>query len=365
MNDSPSPAPIQYEALVAEFQDGLLNALRCHAASLEFLETWVPDEDPVRSILNMAESAEIAGCAEIAVQVRRDTLPNDRDDELLAALAALGDPVIRPDADTGGVVVTVTALGGLSSLQHVHPSLRAGVQRRLATINHEGAAPEGEGLVVRVAAPDGPVELAVSVDPETHFIRAARHKQSRDPVERALLDVLCAVIEGTPVDDAADHGPIRAMAALMEPGAPRPVPGILHPVNADPAFGPALRLAHRLRDEYRAGGGMAEDRNEFDPSPAAAWTAAEPAVRIARVADATVAFLTEIKRPAGTLAVLRIDDDLQGRPVRVIATFGPQTPAGDKPDLMRALERRLKRDVEGMLQLYHEQRKDENTIRRL
>lgn len=367
MNASPTPAPIQYEALVAEFQDGLLNALRSHAASQEFLETWVPDEDPVRSILNMAESAEIAGCAEIAVRVRRDTLPDDRHGELLALLSELGDAAVRSDAETGGdeVLVTVNALGGGSPLQHVHASLLPGVQRRLTAIAYEGSPPEGEGVIVRVAMTDGSAELAVLADPETHLIRAARHRRSRTPVERALLDVFCAVIEGTPVDDAADHGPIRALAALTDPGAPRPVTGILHPVNADPAFEPVLRLAHQLRDEYRARCGMAERYNEFDPPPAASWTELDHAARIARTADATAAFLTENNRPADWVALLRIDDDLQGRPVRAIVTFSPETPPGDKPDLMRALERRLKRDVEGMLQLYHEQRKDENTIRRL
>lgn len=361
---APLSAPLPYEALVAEFQDGLLNALRGHGAAQEFLEMWVPDEDPVLGILNMVESAEAAGCPAIAVRVRLDTLPAARHAELEGLLAGLGIATVRTEEGGGTALVTVAALGAGAALQHLHPALRAGVGRRLAAIAHEGTLPETAGLL-RIAATDGPAELAVLVDPATHLVEKARHDQGRGPVERALLDALCAVVEGTPVDDAADHGPIRALAALLDADAPRPVPGILHPVNADPAFGPVLRLAHRLRDAYRARGTLAERHNEFDLPPSAGWTLLGADARAARVTEGIAAFLDAAGRPADAMALLRIDDDLHGHPVRVVATFGAGVAAGDKPDLMRALERHLKRTVEGTVQLYHEQRRDENSIRRL
>ena len=50
--------PIDYEALVESYNDRLLNQLRSHGVDHAFLEMWVPDEDPVNSILNMVEAAE-------------------------------------------------------------------------------------------------------------------------------------------------------------------------------------------------------------------------------------------------------------------------------------------------------------------
>ncbi len=364
MTANASLAPIQYETLVAEFRDGLLNASRCHTASQDFLEIWVPDEDPVRGILNMAESAEAVGRPDIAVRVGLDTLPTERHGELLGLLSALGHASIDAGADGGGVVVTVSALGVGSALRRVHHSLRQGMHRRLAAIDHEGALEEAEGLV-RVAVVDGSAELIVLIDPDTHLIEKARHDRGRGPVERALLDVFCAVIENTPVDDAADHGPINAMAALRDGDAARPVAGILHPVNADPAFVPLSRMAHHLRDAYRERSGMADRRNEFDPPPDARWLALTDAEREERLAAGIIAFLDGIGRSRDSISLLRLDDDLNGRPVRAVVSFAAAVTAGEKPDLMRALERHVKRSVEGRVQLYHEQRKDENAIRRL
>lgn len=368
MSASPPPALIQYETLVAEFEDGLLNASRCHTASQDFLEIWVPDEDPVRGILNMAESAETVGCPDIAVRVRLDTLPVDRHGELLGLLSALGNAAIHAAAETGAdddnVVVTVSAMGADAALRQAPHLLRQGMRERLTAISHEGVLAETDNLM-RIAASDGPAELAVLVDPDTHIVKVARHNQARGPVERVLLDTLCAVIENTPVDDAADHGPINAMAALSEAGAARPVPGILHPVNADPAFIPVLRMAHQLRAAYQAQSGMADRRNEFDPPPGAQWLALTGARREERVAAGISAFIDRTGRSAEAVSLLRLDDDLHGQPVRALIFFGETVAAGEKPDLIRALERHLKQTVEAKLQLYHEQRKDENAIRRL
>ncbi|HYH22868.1 MAG TPA: hypothetical protein VD995_30020 [Azospirillum sp.] len=349
--------PIRYETAVAEFENGLLDALRGHATSHDVLEMWVPDEDPVRSLLNMVESAESCGAAEIAVAVRRATLPDGRDGELLALLAELGTAAIVPDGD--GIVLRVTGLGAASAVRGAHPSLRGGIQRRLAAIGHEGALPDDAGCH-RLGAVEGDITLSILVDPADHTVRAARHGGATNPVERAILDALCAEIEGTPLADAAEHGAIRALGALHDPDLGRPVPGILHPGNADPAFAPALRLIHALRDRYEETAGAPPGYNEFDRPPTDAWLALSDAERQARVAAAVADFAPD------TLRVRGLEADLHGHPVRVVVNFAEGgLAAADKPVLMRALERHLKRTVERSLQIHHAALKDQNAIRRL
>jgi len=51
-----------YEDLVEAFEHSLLHQLRGHGAAVPYLDTWVPDPDPVRSLLNMLEAAELAYC---------------------------------------------------------------------------------------------------------------------------------------------------------------------------------------------------------------------------------------------------------------------------------------------------------------
>ncbi|PWC40654.1 hypothetical protein [Azospirillum sp. TSO35-2] len=356
-------SPIQYETLVAEFESGLLNALRGHGVGFDHLEIWVPDEDPVKGILNMAESAEALATPDIAVAVRRSTLPAARDGELLALLSQLGSASITPAGD--GVVVVVRGLGMASALRNVHHGLRDGMLRRLAALKHEGRLEPQDGLV-RIAVDEGPAQLCVLVDPDAgHIVRAASHAGARNPVERAILDALCSAILDTPVDEAADHGAIRALASLRPPETTRPVAGVLHPVNADPAFVPAVRMAHAIRNDYWARMNLPPRYNEFDRLPSTSWLALDGAERMDRVSAVIAAFLAEAGQAEGAIRLLRIDDDLHGQPVRVLVTFGDGIAPNEKPSAMRALERALKLGVEQTLQLYHEQLKDQNAIRRL
>jgi hypothetical protein len=65
---------IDYEQVVSQFESALLTQLRGHSSDVEFLEMWVPDADPVKSILNMVDCAEISGIDKIQVAVSEATL---------------------------------------------------------------------------------------------------------------------------------------------------------------------------------------------------------------------------------------------------------------------------------------------------
>jgi len=86
-----SEQAINYENLVASYEDRLLNQLRSHGVDLDFLEMWVPDEDPVASILNMAEAAGAFGAEKFSLRVSSETLPQGKYDALRAALEPVSD----------------------------------------------------------------------------------------------------------------------------------------------------------------------------------------------------------------------------------------------------------------------------------
>ena len=83
-------ALFDYEALVADFNQKLVTQLRSHSTDTQFLETWVPDEDPVKSILNMVESARSAGCDRMRIRFTETTMNSGKRQELLAAISELG-----------------------------------------------------------------------------------------------------------------------------------------------------------------------------------------------------------------------------------------------------------------------------------
>lgn len=90
-----SAQPINYEELVASYEDRLLNQLRGHGVDLEFLEMWVPDEDSIVSILNMAEAAGAFGTEAFSVCVSEQTLPAGKRSTLQSTLEEISSVEIE------------------------------------------------------------------------------------------------------------------------------------------------------------------------------------------------------------------------------------------------------------------------------
>ena len=100
---------LDYETLVHSYEDRLLNQLPSHGVDQEFLELWVPDEDPVTSIIHMVEAAEASGEKEIFVRIRHSTLAYDRAETLKSALSEFGIVFFESDAES--ITIYVSGLG--------------------------------------------------------------------------------------------------------------------------------------------------------------------------------------------------------------------------------------------------------------
>lgn len=94
-----SEQAINYENLVASYEDRLLNQLRSHGVDLDFLEMWVPDENPVASILNMVEAASAFGTENFSLRVTTESLPPEQHGALRAALKPISDVEIDGHGD--------------------------------------------------------------------------------------------------------------------------------------------------------------------------------------------------------------------------------------------------------------------------
>lgn len=101
-------AALDYETLVRAFEEALVTKLRGHGAEAEYLEMWVPDADPVKSLLNMVEAAEAYGREEIAITVAAETLSEAQVNALLALLGDIGVPQVS--AQGAGRLIEVTGL---------------------------------------------------------------------------------------------------------------------------------------------------------------------------------------------------------------------------------------------------------------
>jgi hypothetical protein len=64
---------IDYEAIVAQYEKDMEEKLRGFRPAHEFLEMWVHDEDPARSLLNMAEAAQTSGLEHLDIYIGERT----------------------------------------------------------------------------------------------------------------------------------------------------------------------------------------------------------------------------------------------------------------------------------------------------
>jgi hypothetical protein len=341
----------------------------------------------------MVEAAQAAGLPSVTIRLGPATAAAVPAARLQALAGGLGRVVAAP-ADGGALAVTVTfAAGGAAAadagmraaveraeraraerdrrlaardraaVEGAAPELpaqyRAAVERLAAAApTHEGTLDEAPGTVLANATHDA-VTLAARIDPATHVVREARHGGGRGE-GRTLLDGLCAGIEGKPILEAAYHGVVRLESALRDPGAARPVAGVVTPESGAPAFRPLVALLRALLADYRRRTGFAERDSRWEPEPTPAWRALTHGERLERLQRTLDEAAVELGLAAGELRCLRLEKN-----VRVTVELPVTLPPAHKAKLLMALEGVLKRRLEPTLHLYQEELRDRHKLRRL
>lgn len=354
---------IDYDFLVAEFENSLVTTLRSHRPAEEYLEMWVPDEDPVKGLLNMIEAAQIAGRDGIRIKVKLATLPADRHDELRDLAVEIGTTDIRRAGDHA--IVTIDGMQGGSDFDVVSEPFHAALKAAYAQLVHEGDPGAAAAGQIRVEVEEGAVRLTAIVDPSAHRIIDARHGGGATAVDRSLLDLLCGLLVGMTMQEAADHAAIKLVDRLRSLDSQRPVPGILMPQNADPAFALPTRLARRLRAAYGEATGHHATRNFFETAPSAAWVGLTLAEKTERVTATLAGYAAAEGIATGEVHLDSIEPNLLKDDVRIIVTLGDGIDQARKPSVARGLEKLLKRQIDAKLELYCTEVKDRNAIRRL
>jgi hypothetical protein len=383
---------VDYDQVTGGYETGLNTQLRGFRGGARFLEHWVHDPDPVKSIVNMIEAAETAGLADVTVVLGARTqgaVDMARLDKLAAELGQ-----VAKEERQGGLALTVrftraaTPVAGLGAEARdrarrareardarlraqaqavtrrapsagLHPIYLDAVARILAApVGHEGTVEATPGLERLEVGRDGWV-LSALVDPATHRVRAARHRGARGDT-RGLLEGLCAIMEDKPLLECADHGVIRLEHRLRDRAQPRPVAGVVTPESVEPAFAPLTAAVRDLLAEYRRRTRYAESDNRFEPEPSPAWRALGQEQRVARVQATLDDLAARRGLKPGDVVCTRLD-----RSTRATIEFRVELPAQKKALTMMSLERGLKDALEGAIHLYQEEMHDKNKIRRL
>ena len=222
-------------------------------------------------------------------------------------------------------------------------------------INHSA-----DGATQTFTGSEDGIKLSVSVDSGSSrlIIREARHEGSTDAVTARVLDKLCTIIVGRPLQEAADHGAVYIAAALPEDCAP--ITGIRTPRNAGPAFVLAELLMRKVHAAARHHFNVGHRENAWYVRPTADWLSKDETSQAEVLKPIITAFLRANGSGKDEIWICRIE-----RGTRVTIAFGDKVSYAVKPKLMMLLEQRLRRETGNPLELFMEEMKDANKIRRL
>lgn len=96
---------LNYDELTADFNNKLVTQLRGHSSINEYLESWVPDEDPVKSVLNMVESAILGGATDMCIRFRASSMSESQRTELLSKLSKFAKASVADGGEVCDLII--------------------------------------------------------------------------------------------------------------------------------------------------------------------------------------------------------------------------------------------------------------------
>jgi hypothetical protein len=349
MNSDPV---VDYESAVAAYMENLSTVLRGFrpAEDLQFLDTWVPDEDPLLSILGIFESAKAAEIPAVTVRVGSQTLASLDLAAIESASATLGCPEFQVGADAA---ILTLWFDKPDSLREVSRFYRSALQVITTREFEGGIEPETDAILA--IASHGNLKLMAQVVGERHIVAKARYTGTGTSIERRLLERLCPILEGKPIIEASDHAVIDLEFNLRDHSLSAPVPGVIMPENSDSMFALPIQLVRDLLADYRRQTSFTDTENFYVRPCSPRWRRLSREQRQAEVAAALATF-----SGASDLLIGTIEGDR-----RVIFEIAPDTAKEINGSRLLQLEAHLQQSVEPVLQVHLQAKADLNTIRRI
>jgi hypothetical protein len=232
-----------------------------------------------------------------------------------------------------------------------------------ATDLHDGSGQEPVGHApapeVTFVAQEGGIQLSFTVDASRRqIVRGASHTGATDAQTIRVLGQLCGIVVGRPLQEVADHGVIYTAAALPEDCAP--ITGIRTPRNAGPAFALAERLVRLIHADALKHFNVGHRENAWYIRASADWLAKNEIEQASVLKPLIADFLSTNGLTDSDIWICGIE-----RGTRVTIAFSEAISYSLKPKLMMEIEQRLRQETGDPLELFMEEVKDANKLRRL
>ena len=387
---------INFDEITSNYESGLVDKLRHFGLEGEFLETWVPDPNPVKSVINLADSAAEAelGSA-IELRLPRQTIEGKILDDLVDQLMKTLDVAV--DITVEHTIIVLSGFDKVSeqSLRGTSPRItaedstdldsakavtRASIpkaqlspvttepvtnslydQQSPLVISHRTKLQSKEGWCLLEDEHDG-LLFQARVDLDSHLIESVAFGGDVPATLEALLEQFCTLITGLPILEAADHGVARLEFALRGSYSQRPVQGIVLPGTVDQRFALLQDVIRNILSKYRRITSYSNASNNYDVGPSKLWLDCSDQERKQRLQAVYAPILRKMGLSSIEIEILEIEYD-----VRVLVRFSGQLAKleTDKQALLMDLEKAMAEQIDGRLELYLEPVRDISTLRRL
>ncbi len=388
---------IDFDEITSNYELGLVDKLRHFGLEGEFLETWVPDPNLVKSVINLADSAAEAELdSTLELRLLRQTIEDRALDNLVDQLMKTLDVAVDHTAEhivivlSGFDKVSENSLRGVSqrikledptdvdsvntftpvSTQKAHLSdVRAEPatnslydQQFPLLISHRNRLQSKEGWCLLEETYDS-ILFQVQVDLDSHLIQRVGFGGNVPATLDALLEQFCTLITGLPILEAADHGVARLEFSLRGDYSQRPVQGIVLPGTVDQRFALLQTVIRNILSEYRRVASYSNTTNDYDVGPSNLWLDCSDQERKHKLQAVYASILGKLGLSSiEEIEILEIEYD-----VRVLVRFSGQLAKleTDKQALLMDLEKAMAEQIDERLELYLEPVQDISTLRRL
>jgi hypothetical protein len=344
---------LSYEDVVEAYHNNLEIQTRGFSAGSKWMESWVPDDELLPSLLNLIDAAQLGGIDSLVVTLRLETLGDTPPQSLCTALRHVAQvSVIERD---GQVELQASQLQHLAKFTDVRDYYRGALLARHADLRFQSAPPRGAHAFT---GSEGTFWLQTDEDGNRVIGAGYAPAPAASAPCVAAMDVLCSLICGLPLIEVREHALVKLEYRLRDSEQPPPVQGILLPQNGDALF---LRIGALLQGLLRSMGAWQKSEiNFYDTKPSKDW--------VGLGADGRVAACQKIL-DAASERLLAYDKGIfvvdSRRSFAVTVRFHGDAPVATKRRAALQIEKLLRFECDPRLEVFCLEMKDRSEKRRL
>ena len=380
---------ICYEDLVKKFNSQLVDKLRLHGSDDEVLSLWVPDDDVKKSFHNLVSALHEAKKEDFKISFSKDIMSQNLIDELqlhyarklnidfhadenriFCFISKIQESTFKgallKEAQPPEIVIEVdynyaevfqhNVLDGLSSVMNEF-SKKNMFNKPLLNENND---------IIITSSVKG---LSISISFNTKDLTLDNYSYSgkNNKKVKAICEMIGKIGIGLPVHDFCQHIVLKSIHEFfaLSPNFDRPA--ILLPNNVGFEFMFVNKVIQNiyLKLLEKKINGVQNKINFYDNPPSKNWLNISAKERDQRVIKSIRNFEVENNLKQDSINYHNITLDLDNWPIRTTISITDDIAVIDRPNILRLLEKYIRLNVEEKLQVFYEESKDKNKIRRL